>query len=114
MLPVKDLKFRTDAERKQFERGMAEVQRKLSGHVTQTPQELEAATIARGRAEILKKFGSAFYRKTFGTEPAKTMAPAAKPAPATPARVKTFADTGERSPRKLHIYTCRQWLPAHP
>ena len=30
MLPVKDLKFRTDAERKQFERGMAEVQRKLA------------------------------------------------------------------------------------
>ena len=31
-----------------------------------------------------------------------------------PTRVKTFADTGERSPRKLHVYTCRQWLPAHP
>ena len=107
MLPVKDLKFRTDAERKQFERGMAEVQRKLSGHVTQTPQELEAATIARGRAEILKKLGSGFYRKAFGTDPPRTMAPAAKPAPATPARVKTYAPPA--APRQLtrHCYTTR-------
>ena len=107
MLPVKDLKFRTDDERKRFERGMAEVQRKLSGHVTQTPQELEAATIARGRAEILKKFGSAFYAKTFGTAPAKPMGPPAKAASSTPARVKTYAPPA--APRQLtrHCYTTR-------
>ncbi len=110
MLPVKDLKFRTDAERKQFERGMAEVQRKLSGHVTQTPQELEAATIARGRAEILKKFGSAFYAKTFGTAPAKPMAQPAKPA-SSPGTVKHFAkETGPFEPRKLHCFVNRAWL----
>ena len=78
------------------------------------PAHREAAAIAEGRAIIAKRFGRETFKKCFGVDPPRTTAPAAKPAPATPARVKTFADTGERSPRKLHIYTCRQWLPAHP
>ena len=78
------------------------------------PANREAASIAEGKRILASKLSPAAFLHTFGHPAPRRMAPAAKPAPATPARVKAFADTGERSPRKLHVYTCRKWLPAHP
>ena len=71
------------------------------------PARREAAAIAEGRAIIAKRFGAAAFKKCFGVEPPRTMAPAAKPAPATPARVKTYAPPA--APRQLtrHCYTTR-------
>ena len=71
------------------------------------PARREAASIAEGRAIIAKRFGAAAFKKCFGVEPAKTMEPAAKAAPATPARFKTYAPPA--APRQLtrHCYTTR-------
>ena len=114
MIATKNLQFNTPAQARAYSVGLALVEKTLAGKRKPTAQEIEAATVARGRAEILKKFGSAFYAKTFGVDPPRTMAPAAKPAAST-STVKHFAkETGPFQPRKLHIYTCRQWLPAHP
>ena len=114
MTATKNLQFNTPAQARAYAAGMAQVTAKLAGNHKPTPAEIEAASVARGRSEILKKFGSAFYVKTFGTAPAKPMAPAAKPA-ASPGTVQYFAkETGPFQPRKLHIYTCRQWLAPLP
>ena len=113
---AKPIHFATDAARKNYARGLNEAKARLAGHHKPTAQELEAASIARGRAEILKKFGSAFYAKTFGTAPPRAMAPAAKPSPAAASGTpKHYAkEAGPFSPRKLHVYTCRQWLAPLP
>ena len=78
------------------------------------PAHREAASIAEGKRILATKMSPAAFLHTFG-HPAKTMAPAAKPASSTPARVKTFAkETGPFQPRKLHCFVNRAWLPAHP
>ena len=74
------------------------------------PARREAAAIAEGRAIIAKRFGAAAFKKCFGVEPAKTMAPPAKPA-SSPGTVKHFAkETGQFQPRKLHCFVNRAWL----
>ena len=107
MIATKNLQFNTPAQARAYSVGLALVEKTLAGKRKPTAQEIEAATVARGRAEILKKFGSAFYAKTFGTAPAKPMAPPAKAASSTPARVKTYAPPA--APRQLtrHCYTTR-------
>ena len=75
------------------------------------PAHREAAAIAEGRAIIAKRFGAATFKKCFGVEPPRTMAPPAKAAAATPARVKAYAkETGPFEPRKLHCFVNRAWL----
>ena len=80
------------------------------------PARREQASIAEGKAEILKKLGAATYRKMFGTAPPRTMAPPAKAAPATPASTRKAyaAEAGPFQPRKLHVYSNRAWLPELP
>lgn len=108
---AKFIHFASERERKTYEVGMAQVAEKMKGHIRPTAQEIEAASIARGRAEILKKFGSAFYAKTFGTPPPRAMAAPAKPAAS--GAPKHFAkEVGPFQPTKMHHYVCRQWLPA--
>ena len=86
------------------------------------PARREAAAVAEGRAIIAKRFGAAAFKKCFGVEPAKTMAPPAKAAAATPARaastITAKAPTRPTAPvepaRKnytLHRYACKNWLP---
>ncbi len=85
------------------------------------PARRQAAAIADGHAQILRKLGKIGYAKQFGKAPDPQLvvkvygAPTRPTTHVAPTRVKAYAkETGERSPRKLHIYTCRQWLPAHP
>ena len=70
------------------------------------PARREAAAIAEGRAIIAKRFGAAAFKKCFGVEPPRTMAPAAKPAAST-GTVKAYAPPA--APRQLtrHCYTTR-------
>ena len=75
------------------------------------PAHREAASIAEGRAIIAKRFGAAAFKKCFGTAPPHTMAPA-KPAPVAATAPKHYAkETGPFSPRKLHCFVNRAWLP---
>ena len=98
--------FNSERERKIYQDGLAIVAKKLSGNRRMTPERRHQYSMAVGLATVatIKKM-SDLLKDGVPPAPART---------AAPARVKTFADTGERSPRKLHIYTCRQWLPAHP
>ena len=99
--PTKTMHFNSPLEAKSFAAGKIIAERKLQGHHRPTAAEIEATTIARGKAEVLKKLGAASYRKMFGVDP-PTPAPATKPAPTAPTRaVKTY-----------HRYACKNWLPA--
>jgi len=104
------IRFATERERKTYQIGMAQVAARLKGHVAPTAAEREAATIAEGRAIIAKRFGRETFKRMFGCEPAKTMAPPAKAAPAAPAR-KAFAEPASTSTRTRHFYACKNWLP---
>jgi len=103
------LTFSTEAARKSYQTGLAQVAAKLKGHHKLTAQELAADSITKGKAEVLKKLGAVAYRKCFGHEPPRAMAPPAVTA-AQPAR-KTYAQpVPERPRRTLHRYVCREWL----
>jgi len=105
------IRFTSDRERKAYQDGLAIVARKLAGCTRPTADELHAAAIADGRAQVLKKLGSAAYWKCFNSDPPKTMAPATTATRTTAANRKSY-ESGEYSPRKLHRYDCRNWLPA--
>ena len=73
------------------------------------PARREAASIAEGHAQILRKLGRTGYAKQFGKAPDAALVikvygkPSAPKAPAPARPVKTY-----------HRYTCRTWLPANP
>ena len=96
--------FSTPQERKTFAIGLAQVAARLKGHHKLTLAEREAATVARGKAEVLKKLGTAGFRRCFGHEPPRAMAaPAAKPqAPAQPIRRNYAAP--EQPQRTFHRF----------
>ena len=104
MSSIKNLSFRTDAERKQYELGMAEVQRKLAGHRRPTAQGIHERSMLEGRVTVavVKKM-SALLKDGVPVAPARASASTITvkaPRPAAPARgVKTY-----------HRYECRQWL----
>ena len=101
---TKTLTFSNESARKCYETGLRIVREKLSGHHKLTLAEREAATVARGKAEVLKKLGAAGFRRCFGHEPPRAMAaPAVKPpAPAQPIR-KTYA-APEQPQRTFHRF----------
>ncbi len=103
MTATKNLQFNTPAQARAYAAGMAIVEKTLAGKRKPTAAELHAASIAEGREQILKRFGRDAFKRMFGIG-----APApAKPAPATPARFKTYAPRA--APRQLtrHCYTTR-------
>ena len=114
MLPVKNLKFRTDAEARQFAAGMAEANRKLEGHHRETYEEKSARVLEEGHAEILRKLGRVGYAKQFGKAPDPKLVvkvygvPAAPPRPAAP----TAPARKNYSNLTVHRYANRNWLPA--
>ncbi len=76
------------------------------------PARREAAAIAEGRAIIAKRFGAATFKKCFGVEPPRTMAPPAKPSPTAATTPKHYStEAGPFQPRKLHCFVNRAWLP---
>ena len=105
--------FTNESSRKAYQKGCAEIARKLS-RVPKKEAEADrrARIIAEGKAHIAKRFGAEFFRKSFGMDPpapAKTTkAPAPAPAPAR----KVLAANTTTGPRKLHRYVCRNWLPS--
>jgi len=115
-MPTK-ITFSNEASRKAYAAGLAQAAARVKGHHKLTAQELAADSITKGRAEILKRFGRDYFKKCFGTEPPRAMAPAplapatVKPqAPTAPAR-KTYAQPVPERPRStLHRYVCREWL----
>ena len=110
---AKPIHFASERDRRTYQTGLAQVAAKLAGHRKPTASQLEAATIAEGRAIIAKRFGREAFKCMFGCEPPRTMAAPARPAASgTP---KHYAkEAGPFEPRKLHVYTCRQWLHALP
>ena len=104
------IKFDSPRSRTSYETGIREVKAKLANARPDAAQR-EAATIADGKRQILKKLGASGYRRCFGAEPPTTTTtkpatrPAATASSALAARVKSYS-TG----RTLHRYVCRQWL----
>jgi len=86
MNAIKELRFTSPAERKQFDTGMAIVAAKLAKAHVATAQEREATTIKQGRLAVLKKLGSAGYRKTFGVAPPAVAAKVKVPVRPSPSR----------------------------
>ena len=104
--------FNSERERKAYQDGLAIVKAKLVGNRRMTPEGRHQYSMAVGLATVatIKKM-SALLKAGLPRAPAPAKAPAAKPAPATPARVKTYAkETGPFEPRKLHCFVNRAWL----
>ncbi|MCX6875388.1 MAG: hypothetical protein NTW21_16510 [Verrucomicrobia bacterium] len=105
------IQFSSPREARTYQTGMAEVARKLRGHRKPSTQELEARTLAEGKLQVLKKLGRDGYRKLFGSEPPRTMAPATT---ATCTLKSYSTETGPFNPPKLHRYICKNWLATVP
>lgn len=110
MLPVKNLKFRTDAEARQFAAGMAEANRKLEGHHRETYEEKSARVLEEGHTEILRKLGRVGYAKQFGKAPDAALVVKVYGRPAAPKAAAPAAPA--RKNYTLHRYCCKNWLPA--
>ena len=74
------------------------------------PARRQAAALADGHAQILRKLGKIGYAKQFGKAPDPQLVVKVYGAPTRPPT--HVAPT--RKNYTLHRYACRQWLPAHP
>jgi len=94
---IKQLRFTSPAERKQFEIGKQIVAAKIGKSHVPTFKEKQDAEIKAGRLQVLKKLGRVGFKKCFGCEP-PTVRTLATSTPAKATVAKSPAPTAPASP----------------
>ena len=117
-MSTSSIRFNNDAERKAYQTGMAEVQRKLAGHHRPTAEQIHQRSMIQGLTTVatVKKL-SALVKAGIPAAPAGPVTSPARPtitakAPTRPAApVAPTRTAKEYSTRTMHRYSNKNWLP---